>query len=782
MNITAEHLYNLLPSIYRIRDAEQGGTLAALIALLAKQANIIEQDIAHLYDNWFIETCDEWTVPYIGDLLGVRNLYQIDGSDSVGGDLPFSRRARVANTLAYRRRKGTITMIEQPARDTTGLHARAVEFFTRLGWTQNVNHLREEGHRTVDLRDPDRLALLESPFDTIAHSVDVRSIADREGVYNIPNIGIFLWRLSGYAFRGVEARREGNSADACYRFNRLGIDTHLFNRPQTETDILHLAEEVNVPAPLRRLPLFRELEGLRSGRMEGDLFGHRYFGRSQSSGGTSEEHVFDVLVAMNPGDHLQSIPPEELLICNLDSWHTPPATREYTAEGSSTPESKKISAAVDPVLGRISFPSGVHPHRVEVHYSYGFSGDIGGGPYNREDSWNAILKDRKVDWQCGVSKEPPPEADPGTFVTTLAEAVARWNSRTDEHHHDENRTDGIFGVIVVTDNRIYEEDLTGNNSIRIREGDRLLIIAADWPREKREDGTWMNIPGRANPQGLAGHLLGNLSVKGVHPGSGDVKPGELFIDGMLIEGRVRVLAGNLGKLRISNSTIVPGIGNLLVSSGNEALRIELERSITGRIRLQSFVPELTIRESLVDGKDQEAIIAQTSALNIIRSTIFGGVEGLRIDADTTIFTGRTAPESPDAADKVIAVRRQIGCVRFCRLPEGSRVARRYQSQPDFALTSLARSRGLRSASALEAAERERIALHLHPRFTSTEYGEPGYGQLHTDCAEEIRRGGENGAEMGAFNSLLQPQREANLREALPDFLRFGLEAGILYVT
>jgi hypothetical protein len=36
--------------------------------------------------------------------------------------------------------------------------------------------------------------------------------------------------------------------------------------------------------------------------------------------------------------------------------------------------------------------------------------------------------------------------------------------------------------------------------------------------------------------------------------------------------------------------------------------------------------------------------------------------------------------------------------------------------------------------------------------------------------------------MGVFGILEQPQREANLKAALEEYLRFGLEAGIFYVT
>ena len=67
-----ERLYKLLPAIHRLRDAEQGEQLRALLGVMETEFERIEQDIAILYDNWFIETCDEWVVPYIGDLLGVR--------------------------------------------------------------------------------------------------------------------------------------------------------------------------------------------------------------------------------------------------------------------------------------------------------------------------------------------------------------------------------------------------------------------------------------------------------------------------------------------------------------------------------------------------------------------------------------------------------------------------------------------------------------------------------------------------------------------------------------
>jgi len=36
--------------------------------------------------------------------------------------------------------------------------------------------------------------------------------------------------------------------------------------------------------------------------------------------------------------------------------------------------------------------------------------------------------------------------------------------------------------------------------------------------------------------------------------------------------------------------------------------------------------------------------------------------------------------------------------------------------------------------------------------------------------------------MGAFHDLFQPQRTANLRGSLQEYLRFGLQAGIFFAS
>ena len=58
--LTAERLYGLLPAVYRLRDAEQGEPLRALIAAFAQEFAALEENVDQLYDDQFIETCADW--------------------------------------------------------------------------------------------------------------------------------------------------------------------------------------------------------------------------------------------------------------------------------------------------------------------------------------------------------------------------------------------------------------------------------------------------------------------------------------------------------------------------------------------------------------------------------------------------------------------------------------------------------------------------------------------------------------------------------------------------
>jgi len=70
------NLYDRLPEIYRIKDAEQQppDQLKSYLSLIEEAYGAIHENIESLYHDLFIETCDDWVIPYIGDLLGTSHL------------------------------------------------------------------------------------------------------------------------------------------------------------------------------------------------------------------------------------------------------------------------------------------------------------------------------------------------------------------------------------------------------------------------------------------------------------------------------------------------------------------------------------------------------------------------------------------------------------------------------------------------------------------------------------------------------------------------------------
>jgi hypothetical protein len=732
-----DRIYRLLPAVYRLRDAEHGEALRALLAIVESELAAIERDINGLYDNWFIETCAEWVVPYIGDLLDAPSLNAIGAA--------ASRRAWVANTIGYRRRKGTIITLQQLARDVTGWPARAVEFFQLLATTQHLNHLRLSNVRTPDLRDTANLELLGTPFERAAHTAEIRSVSLGRGRYNVPNVGVFLWRLQPYSIERVMPAPAKGAPAGCYQFDPRGQDLHLFNPPQTSGELTQLASERDVPGMLRRRPLYDELEALRRALAAQTSAPPRsYFGA---------EPVLRVFVDDPP----LPVPVAEIQICNLDGWRKPPAKQHYRGPDGQ-PKDMTVTVAVDPVLGRLALPDG-SPHTVTaVDYTYAFVADMGGGPYDRRDSvatWLDPLKEPPT-WQVGVTTDAatlaaPP--DPNQLVPTLAVAADQWKTFANQHP-------GAFGVIALMENKTAA--LSTWPAIEVPVGTTLAIVAAGWPVVPASDpsGSPRRVVGTIVPAGRRPHLLGDLLIRGT-AGPPGMSGGTLILDGILLEGTISVLPGDLGALRLNHCTLVPlpPMGGVYVASGaprNDRLDVTIDHSICGMVNLADLARGLHITDSIIGG----GIAAAGIPADIQRTTVFSSTYVQTLEAGNSLFT-----------NVVVVYRRQQGCIRFSLVPDGSITPRRFRCQPDLAL-------GTESDPVKQASIKARMA----PIFTSGRFGDPSYGQLASACAVEIRAGAEDGSSMGAFSSLREPQREANLQTGLTDYLRFGLEAGIFYVT
>jgi hypothetical protein len=442
-----------------LQDKQQRGPLKALISVIAEQVELLEESLFQAYDDQFIETCQDWVVPYIGDVVGARGLFVFPNAN-------FSQRAEVADTLSNRQRKGTVSVLERLARDVTGWDANVVEYFLSLATTQYMNHVRLDSLATANVRDADQ-QLLNTPFDSNAHTAEVRNIANRRGKYNIPNIGIFLWRIpdnpmeNSPAFQ-LDARR--------YLFDAIGRDGPLYTHSETEDQVSQRATPLKVPLPISR-------------RMMNLNFDDYY--------GAGKSMLLDYTIAGSPPP---SVP---IIVCNLSDikdsggnvigWAHPP----------------QDSIAIDPELGRIVFPANQPaPTDVHVNYYYGFSSQMGGGQYSRV-----------LDSGAGVTVKVPDDFP--TIQQALDSAVSQL-------------VDPMTSAVVeIQDNEYYLEDPTvevpaGKNiELRSRDGARpVLLLSRDFEitggEESAFDVNGLMISGgsivvpandaSANPNGL--HALG----------------------------------------------------------------------------------------------------------------------------------------------------------------------------------------------------------------------------------------------------------------------------------
>jgi hypothetical protein len=659
-----------------------------------------------LYDDQFVETCADWIAPYIGDLIGYRTLHSSVASVA-------SPRAEVANTIAYRRRKGTLSVIEQLARDVTGWPARAVEEFELLVATQFANHVRPHAAATADLRHAGALELggtfQAGAFDALAHTAEMRGVVSRSGRYNIQNIAIFLWRVQAQRLTGsplVAADASGRR----YRFDALGSDLPLFNAPRSETEITHMAEPLDVPIPLTRRFLGANRE---------ELYG----------AGLSLE------LATQSGGAVAPIALSGIRFCNLaddpavpGSWaHEPPATATY--------------AVVDPVLGRVAFPAAAPAGDTRLAtFHFGSALQAGGGGYDRAASMD-------------VASHVVPVAD-GDAAALAAALVAV----------------SAGGAAQIEDCRRYDAPPTITVGAPGPAGDRVTVL--------RSANRQRPLLLRPDQLRLALAASTTLVLDGVVLAGGplylekapDNEPRTLLLRHCtLVPGVTRTPDGGPGTL---------GAASLVVL--HPFATVTLEHCVTGPIVAVAGA-RVTASDSVIDACSQTEIAfcgraaprrpptAITAAarrtgngmtagghLTLDACTVVGKVHAERLDASNTLLLARLSAPTDAWPAPVWARRRQVGCVRFSFVPPGSRTPRRYECVGD-------------------------DPAH-QPLHTSLRYGDPGYAQLRRATRAEIRTGADDESEIGATHELHQPQREANLRVRLDEYLRYGLQAGFFYAT
>jgi hypothetical protein len=536
MRESPDRLYELLPAVYRLRDAEQGYPLQALLRVIAEQVNVVENDIARLYENWFIETCEEWVVPYIGDLIGYHQVNEgVEAGDP--NTLQARQRSRivtprrdVAATIGNRRRKGTLALLESLASEAAGWPARAVEFYKLLGWTQHVSYTRPLLGRTADLRHGDALDLIDTPFDSSAHTIDVRrplSIHD-EGYFNLPSVGVFVWRLKTYSVTHAPAHGLDEIGPHAYTFSALGHDAPLYNYARPETEPTHIAEELNLPVPIRRRAFAEQvvIEGKATTRASAD-----YYGKGEQNLGKS-------LVIWAPDwpkkGAGQPIAREAVIPADLKGWR-------YRAPADHV--------LVDPQRGRIIFPPGQLPKKgVRVSYHYGFSADIGGGEYDRQLTQPNPLTLYRVSKTNKSGEE---------IFETIRAALDKWTADKKEAKADQERLTKLQNAVIeIGDSEVYTEQqslqitLAQNESLQLRAANRARPIIRMLDYTEGMDA--LNVSGKSGSRFTLDGLI--ITGRGIQISKCD--------NGAVIEqdeSPTEVTdAGDLCAVTIRHCTLVPG--------------------------------------------------------------------------------------------------------------------------------------------------------------------------------------------------------------------------------
>src|SRR5262245_19776830 len=821
-------LYDLLPAIYKIDDDKAGGPLKAFLSVIQEQADLLKINIDQLYADLFIETCAEWVIPYIGDLVGNRPLHEV----------LRTRRADVARTLYYRRRKGTLPALEELARDVTGWSVRAVPFFESLVWTQNMNHRRNAGY-TAGIRDLQVMDLFGGPFEKTAHTLYIRQMDARAGRYHPRRVGFFTWRLNNYHVDAGAAFRESAPNQHGFHFSPLGMRTRLFQRPEDLT-VGSLTEERHIRQPMRPAAFFLDPAQFydttttpTAHRGDGISFGPPapltpmdLSGGAQPAAGdvgidplrglisfAAGEIPVQAGVAYRdekpqlaerrpaPNDHIFHFPLLNLDVrrdgglvpisafqyMDLNSWTRPPAGH----------------VGVDLGLGRLSFAAGQEP-QTDVEFRFGpaaFTIAAQADPPN-DHGFSLQLPANKSSLRITRDGAPVPAFQlfcmrlrdwdrPPALRVGIDLELGRISFPSGEEP---------TGAVIVSYDYGFPADLGGGPYDRlapVKPGETVNTLAAQAlgdPDGFIDGAAVLNLS-----VGLGGFNAINDALN-VWRGQGrpncsiTIQDSRTYAEDIILDVGDKTLA-----LQAANRCRPVIAGEVLTDGGSGAATLilsglwissplladgDLKRLVISHCAIAADPPisvsvdttnksvEIDVERSVIGGLTSPPESALTVKDCIARAIDCEGVAAIE---SSTVLGPANLHEISLVSECIFTgivnvERRQSGCVRYSFLPSSSQTPRRYHCQPDLALENV------------PAAQKPAAEIRVTPVFTSEDYGGAGYAQLSVTCPGQISAGGEDGGEMGAFQFLQQGRREANLRLRLDEYLPFGLRAGIIYVN
>lgn len=843
----AARLWTALPGVYRAQDtpgaaSTAAGPLRELVDRIGAQMAVVRRSIDRLWADQSIETCSDWVIPYIGALLGT-NL--VNAQDTSG------QRLDVAKTIHYRRRKGTVQVLEELATDVTGWDAVVVEGFRRMARTRHgldpavgaaafptvaaddvPAFLATEGlvgtltgtpaGGTLDLRDAHGASLVGSAFDEAFHFADVRAGQGVVGHFTVPKLLVFLWRLQSYPVpAGTPVARTGCPAPT-YTFDPTGRSVPLFLPPAPpavsdpdQADFVSGGSDTWAPASEWQVP----------GPLTNSLL------TSMQARGVATTGIYAVTSAGAPAD-VTSVAPE---------------------------------------VGQFTLASSEDTAAPTVQYCYGFSAAIGAGTYSRPTSGSPVTPVSPTVSGGGPGLGSTLAAAPATGTVVVGDSltydqVADVGSTADPVVNlvvtaaDETRpvvrpsaggTEWVFtgggqaelvlsgllvsGVDIVLRGSFASVTITnctfdpgataeppaaaGQSPVATAADGRALTpvtvwVEADPAQPPGQGGAVATLtvtdsivgPIRTRYDGAVQQASVTSSVVQAIPttNTSTYTAGDVYDPVLLAQGLTStdpLAAALLAKMSAADPTVAATLQTLAteglaaaegplpdgVLSGLNALVADaalvdattvalFEAAVTlgpstaallatvaadvtaGRSSSLSAADQATLNRALVDATFPVALGLSTLALagtavTLTEVTAIGPLYAHQLSLSDSVVTGVIA------VDDV-----QQGCVRFSAVVTGSQVPRQYESV---------------------------LLEEDAPLFVSTAYGQPGYAQL-LDSADQavlsgsqgtsVSTGADNGSEMGAFNSLLNPVKEQALGIKYGEYMPLGLTPVLVHVT
>jgi len=830
----AEKFWAMIPEIYRDEDRKspQNGALRGLVETFASQAAEQRRSIDRLWEDAFIDTADDWAVPYIGSLFGTRMLSVLNSR---------GRRVDVAKTIAYRLRNGTPWLMEELIHDITGWHGAITEGFALLGRhphnydgdpayssgraPEQAGYYSTRRAGTANLRKARNSDAINMAFDPFYHRPDMRRAAVRaggemkssRGMQNLNRLNFHLYRQKPYRILNSTLYRFDNKT---FCLDPSGREIALFSegrRPFSKPEItsqLTLEQtarwtaprEWELPQPIQcRLlnaaqfaPTITDIPANDFKPMMGEYYEtssqfRAHYLRLMPGGFNAQTFKTFVEASITPDSPKLNLygPDDSLYVgygddvdLSVSAQSLPNIAGAALSDQNGNPVISngflpELNMAIDPRTGRIVIkPSAPAANRAYGYrYHYGGFDDLGAGSYFRDREAYDGLQDIPELWR---NTDELIMGDAADLQTTLNTAIGP--SFFEFEGNKTTRLSLAGNQLLIGDTVLTGED-NSRPFVRLEpSGSQIVTIKAKVtpPGEARPcltlDGLWVGLRPPVAASGGSPNLV-NMKNEAL-PASSDVW--------------TLILDGEFDKVRLKNVTLDPGGEAMRYLTGTPrhipAVKLEIkgyvrelkiENSITGPIAESVSFNDLGGGAlppdpcSVGDIIIYDSLIDGQLSLHAI-STITGSVHLSRCTVLGSVHVNRLYATETLIDGVVVASDTSHGCFRFSAC---SNSAPPVEIVPESDIIAPAISQ---VPNPFES--------HLYPNglpadtFVSKRFGDAGYGQLSLMADPVILRGAENTSEMGVFSRIHSPILFADLRAKIDEYKPLNIIPQFIFET